>query len=267
MRQRAVVIIFLVSFITVVSGAQPSDVRTPNALYAAHAEQRTPLFLAATAAFDRVGDPTPLLPNGWRLEHERVRGMQSAMHAHGTGATASATHTDGSGCDVRQEGPDVEYPVRDSIASTIDNATAIFEGTISEVNPGFFYGHPASLIRVTAVATLKKSPEYARVTDTLYARYPLAVFSAGNVQYCAGLGIPQPAIGAKVLILAFGRPIDETGQLVFSFKNDMLVQTAEGVAFPPLLDVFRTAGARTLDEVAARISADLNRHRRPGEVR
>lgn len=244
----------LFSFATVISAQQGARV-TPDSFYTQGTEPPALIFASASAAFDASDAPTEMLPKSWVAQHERMREMERVARVRGIAAsTMSAGFRP---CAVYQEDPQVEYPVREDILSTIRNATAIFEGTIAEVTPGFFYGHAASLLRVTGVSTLKGSTRYAHVTDTLYARYPFASFSAGGVDYCTVSGAP-PEIGSRVLVFAFGAPIDERGQLVFSFKNDILIETAAGVSFPPLLEIFRTAGARGLDDVAARIRKQLS---------
>jgi len=149
--------------------------------------------------------------------------------------------------------------IRDTIGTTIDHATAIFVGTIAEITPGLFYGHPASMLRLNEVVVLKAGGEYKNVTDTLFARYSFARFSAGGMQYCAGAESPEPAVGYRVMIFAFGPPLDEAGLFVYSSRNDVLLQGVNGLEYPPLLEDFGKSGARDLDEVAAFIRRYLRR--------
>lgn len=236
--------------------------RMPDALFSTYEGKRYPLFVAASAAFGADGAPTLLLPEGWRQEHNRTRQLGAAVRSQHVSAMAvGSDNSTPAPCEgVRLPEPDVESMViRDTIGTTIDHATAIFVGTIAEITPGLFHGHPASMLRLNEITVLKTSGGYKNVTDTLFARYPFAKFSAGGMQYCAGIESPEPAVGYRVMIFAFGPPLDEAGLFVYSFRNDVLLQGVDGLEYPPLLEVFRSSGARDLDEVAAFIRRYLRR--------
>lgn len=200
----------------------------------------SPIFIPASALFTSEGEFSPIVPEWWRGMHrQHSLQVEAARKRAGISAEASIPGRPCGGVYLGES--DVESQAfRDSRETTIVNAKAIFLGTIERATPGLFHGSPGTLLHLGQLVRLKASPAFANVHDVVYVRHPYAQFKAGDVEYCRATqpGAYVPAIGDRVLVFAFGDPLDDQGLLIYSFEDDYFIETKGRVHVPRLLQVF-----------------------------
>jgi hypothetical protein len=224
---------------------------SPDALFSKYNGMRRPLFVATSAAFDSQGGYTSALPSEWRAQHERISHLSDRAMAAPRAPQVKSDEAPGACRGIQMGEPQVESMVtRDTMESTIQHADGIFVGTIAEVTPGFFNAGPASLLRLNNLRIIKRTPAYKNVANTLFARYSYAHFSAGNRQYCLNSSSSEPHVGDRVMVFAFGPPLDEGGVFVYSFENDVILQDDKGVHLPRLLQPFSAEVGGSLGALA-----------------
>lgn len=232
----------------------------------------TAIFIAAQSLFTPEGAFAAAVPSYWREQHVAYTKTASRGRAR-IASTSAMQQPPAAPCGgVYLAEADVEsLVVRDSVRSTVRNAKAIYAGTIRTVTPGLFYGAPGSLLELGDLVTLKTTPAYANVRDSVLVRHPYAHFTAGTVEYCreTRAATLAPRIGDRVIVFAFADPLDEAGILVFSYLDDLIVARDGDVRIPRLLEIFGTR-APSVDQIAATIArtvADIDQEEQKGRVR
>jgi hypothetical protein len=200
-----------------------------------------PIFIPASRLLAPNGAFAANVPEGWQNWHMR-EGVRR-------GAELCATRSLGE-TDVEVTAP------RHTAALAVENAKAIFTGTIAEVTQGLFVEGPATLLRIEHLAALKQTASYAKVTSNLFARYPYASFIAGDREYCRKAWPEQqlPKAGDRVIVFAFEDPADDGGSFVYSVARDIIVEPAHGDAHVPKELEFFAGSDKNMDSVAASIS-------------
>jgi hypothetical protein len=113
--------------------------------------------------------------------------------------------------DVDRAGPIPSYKTLKNLAL---NSKVAIRGTITDIDHGFSFYGPSSLIEIRVDEWLKKSD---RVADHsfVYLIYPVAEFEAGGYRFCktdARWG-SEPQVGDELLVFPYRVPVDEARQV------------------------------------------------------
>jgi hypothetical protein len=235
----------------------------PPSVILSRTDAHSPIFISASAMVDTDGATAAVVPEDWRVQQQRIAQVFSAhrseVSAFGVSSAAPC-----------QAGMLVESPLERLVDNStrnaaIVNAHAIVAGTIRSVTPGLFFGTPGSLIELGELDKIKADSSYASLQDSLYIRLPYAQFTIGGIEYCreSGLGAYAPKVGDRLLVFAYGAPMDAAGTLVYSTSDDVIAHPNNGaIRIPTALSFFDNPEA-TIAAITAGIRADLSRRERP----
>ena len=126
------------------------------------------------------------------------------------------------------------------IADIADGAAAIYRGTVIATHPGFFMGHPGSLVEVEVTKEIKSNP-YLRPPLEIYFYTFNGSFSAGQYDFCnSHPSAPYLAqSGDQALVFIETPPKDPEGRVFV--VNDVVYETQAGemIKTMPLLELNR----------------------------
>ncbi|HXH40237.1 MAG TPA: hypothetical protein VNN08_16530 [Thermoanaerobaculia bacterium] len=209
------------------------------------------------------GTTAAVVPEDWRPSMQRLaevisehRGQVSAF------SQFSAAPCQGGMLAESSLDPLVDTSTRQKV---IVNAHAIVAGTIRSVTPGFFYGTPASLIELDNLDKIKADTLYNDLRESLYIRLPYAQFVTGGIEYCreSGPGAYVPRVGDRLLVFAFGAPMDVAGTFVYTTSSEVIAQPSDGaIRIPRSLSFFDDPEA-TIAMLTNSIRAELSHRARP----
>jgi hypothetical protein len=117
---------------------------------------------------------------------------------------------------VDRAGPIPPYATLKDLAR---NSRAAIRGTITDIDHGFSFIGPSSLVEIRVDEWLKKSKS-DRIADQpfVYLIYPVAEFEAGGHRFCKVDPLrwgSEPQIGDELLVFPYSVAIDEARQLFF----------------------------------------------------
>jgi len=234
----------------------------PNVIVS-RTDARTPIFISVSAMVAADGTTAAVVPKDWRVQQQRTAEVFSEHRAQASALGISSAAP----C---QGGMLVESPL-DPLAdistphNAIVNAHAIVSGTIRSVTPGFFFGTPGSLIELDTLDKIKADALYGGLRGSLFLRLPYAQFIVGGTEYCreSGPGAYVPKVGDRLLVFAYGAPMDAAGTFVYSTSNDVIAQPGDGSIRIPKPLSFLDNPKATIATVALRIRSELSHRDRP----
>lgn len=209
-----------------------------------YAPNREPIFIPASEAFTPSGDFADIVPEHWR-DYYAPRNLST---------TGSGLCTDSYWGEQ-----DIETLVpRDTRQATLENAKAIFVGTVAAVIPGLTNSGPVSILQLDRLRVLKRSAAYANVRTTLYVRYPYAAFATASREFCRKTS-PEavaPAVGDRIIVFAYEDPIDDSRLLINTLDRDLIAQLhQEQLQIPEWLSFFKSDG--DFDGIVGAIAREL----------
>lgn len=114
------------------------------------------------------------------------------------------------------------------------HSRAIYVGKVVEIENGFYFQRPGTLLQVRLEGTLKRSSTFDP-DDHLLIHYPAAEFEAGGYRFCKedSRYLPRPAVGDRILVFADRPPFDRDRILISPGPNTIFVQPqGKDVAVP-----------------------------------
>jgi hypothetical protein len=244
-------------FSVTLSAAPPPSVILSR--YDAH----PPIFISASAMVAADGTTAAVVPEDWRPELQRT----AEVFSEHRGQVSAFGMSSAAPC---QGGMLAESPLEPVVDTTtqrnvIVNAHAIVAGTIRSVTPGFFFGKPGSLIELDNLDKIKADALYNGLRASLYLRLPYAQFVAGGIEYCreSGPGAYTPKVGDRLLVFAYGAPMDAAGTFVYSTSSDVIAQPSDGAVRIPKSLAFFDNQAATIATVTTSIRSELSHRDRP----
>ncbi len=108
-----------------------------------------------------------------------------------------------------------------SFRDLIEHSKNIFEGTVVAVEPGFYRGAPASLLKVKIHHRLRASDQYADASQ-LYVYHSAAHFKIGPFEFCGYSPGVEPKPGNGILVFDFAG---------LATKNPMLLTPGDDKVF------------------------------------
>jgi hypothetical protein len=114
--------------------------------------------------------------------------------------------------DVDRAGPILPYSTLKDLAL---NSKAAIRGTITDIDQGFSFYGPSSLVEIQVDEWLKKKSDRIADQPFVYLVYPVAEFEAGGYRFCktdARWG-SKPQIGDEILFFPYRVAIDEARQV------------------------------------------------------
>jgi hypothetical protein len=235
----------------------------PPSVILSRTDAHTPIFISASAMVATDGTTAAVVPEDWRVQQKRIA---EAFSEHRPPVSAFGV----SSAAPCQAGMLVESPLERMVDNStrnaaIVNAHAIVAGTIRSVTPGLFFGTPGSLIELGQLDKIKTDSSYDGLQDSLYLRLPYAQFVVGGIEYCreSSPGAYAPKVGDRLLVFAYGAPMDAAGTLVYSTSDDVIAQPNNGAIRTPKALSFFDNHEATIAAVTVGIRADLSRRDRP----
>jgi hypothetical protein len=134
-----------------------------------------------------------------------------------------------------------------------ERSKSIWRGRIAAIEPGFFFGAPAALLRVEGLDIVRESDSVPR--KQAFVQHPVARFKIGDYRFCSGFSGFEPKVGDSILVFDYTGPVGR-GDLLFTPRMEQtFFETAEGDLFLP--ESLRQDGdlwtAKTLDDVVTLI--------------
>jgi hypothetical protein len=137
-----------------------------------------------------------------------------------------------------------------------EQSKSIWKGKIAAVEPGFFFGTPAALLRVEDLDVVRESGSAPR--KQAFVQHPVARFKIGDYRFCSGFSGFEPKVGDSILVFDYTGPVGR-GDLLFTPRMEQtFFQTAEGDLFLPesLRQDDDLWTAKTLDDVVTLIGRE-----------
>jgi hypothetical protein len=114
---------------------------------------------------------------------------------------------------VDRAGPIPSYGTLKDLAQ---NSKAAIKGTITDIDHGFSFFGPSSLVEVRVDEWLKKKSDRIADQSFIYLVYPVAEFEAGGYRFCK-TDTPQwgsePQVGDEILFFPYRVPVDDARQV------------------------------------------------------
>jgi len=234
----------------------------PPSVILSRYDDHPPLFISASAMVAADGTTAAVVPKDWRPSMQRLAEViaenRSQVSAFSLSSAASCQ-----GGMLSEESPQ-ELVDASTQHGAIANAKAIVIGTIRSVTPGFFFGSPGSLIELENLNKIKADALYSGLRENLYLRLPYAQFVTGGVEYCreSGSGKYVPRVGDRLLVFAYGAPVDTAGTFVYTTSRDVIAQPGDGaIRIPKSLSFFDNPAA-TIATITAVIRSELSHSER-----
>jgi hypothetical protein len=114
--------------------------------------------------------------------------------------------------DVDRAGPIPPYSTLKDLAL---NSKAAIRGTVTDIDHGFSFYGPSSLLEIRVDEWLKKKSERIADRPFVYLIYPVAEFEAGGYRFCktdARWG-SEPQVGDEILFFPYRVAIDDARQV------------------------------------------------------
>ncbi|HEX5715953.1 MAG TPA: hypothetical protein VF179_07325 [Thermoanaerobaculia bacterium] len=112
-----------------------------------------------------------------------------------------------------------------------EQSQSIWKGRIAAIEPGFFSGAPAALLRVEVLDVVRESKSSPR--KQAFVQHPVARFKIGDYRFCSGYSGFEPKVGDRILVFDYAGPIGR-GDLLFAPRMEQtFFETAEGDLFLP----------------------------------
>lgn len=210
----------------------------PGVIYMKAGPRVDPLWVSAEAAASEKGDVR------WDLFSSTDQDNLRRFLASSERLRREAKSSQGQQAGGKQQ-TDLECPLtlvseeeridlkpNNSFSNLVEQALAIYSGTIEGISPGFFSGVPSSLLRVKVTKAFRSSDLVAK--DEVLVYYPLAHFTIGSSTFCGGFhGMLEPAVGNRVLVFVYEPPTNAAQTLVHPQSPEFFFQTSEGHLIVP----------------------------------
>ncbi len=236
----------------------------PPSVILSRYDAHPPVFISASAMVAADGTTAAVVPEDWRPSMQRLAEVLSE-HRGQVSAFSVSSAAPCQGGMLSGESPQ-ELVDASTRHSAIVNAKAIVAGTIRSVTPGFFQsGSPGSLIELDNLDKIKASMLYNELRESLYIRLPYAQFVTGGVEYCreSGSGKYIPKVGDRLLVFAYGAPVDTAGTFVYTTSDDVIAQPGDGaIRIPKSLSFFDNPRA-TIETITTVIRSEISHQDRP----
>jgi hypothetical protein len=233
----------------------------PEILKSTNPNRQTPLWVSLSKAVTSDGKLSPVY-----LDKYALRDLQ---RSRGTGPRAATADGPQKGPSCFGERPaEIAAPSK-TLADLSGNSHMIIAGRIVQRTEGFFEDRPGALLTVRVDEQLQRDNTYAALPEYL-VYYPEAAFDVGSAAYCIRPAThpARPRVGDRILVFAYGSPIDAMGRLIYGQASKHLVfQTAAGELVPPveLREELASARITTLDQILRRISDGRNKVAEPSK--
>ena len=215
-------ILLFLFFIT----AEARSSMPPDVLRSTNENRRAPLWVAASkaAAADGALAREHFEPHELRwLRREREPNRPHASSNDGFHAQSCFG-----------ESP-VEIAAPAGSLKALANAPAILEGAVIGRNVGFLAGTPGALLSIRVDVRSERENTFS-VPDEVLVYYPEAEFSVGDRLYCVRPAThpARPRVGDRVVVFAYGPPVDATGRLLYvQASKHLIFETPDGRLLPP----------------------------------
>lgn len=122
----------------------------------------------------------------------------------------------------------------ESFADLMTHAGAIFSGEIVGISQGFYFGSPASLLKVEVGKQLRSSTELTTPRH-YYIVYPVAAFQIRGEPFCASSAIHtyRPEVGNRILVFDYYAPVDVDGVLISPVREALFFEDRGGSLVTP----------------------------------
>ncbi len=112
-----------------------------------------------------------------------------------------------------------------------EHSQSIWKGKIATIEPGFFSGAPAALLRIEVLDVVRESKSSPR--KQAFVQHPVARFQIGDYRFCSGYAGFEPKAGDRILVFDYAGPIGR-GDILFAPRMEQtFFETAEGDLFLP----------------------------------
>jgi len=235
----------------------------PPSVILSRYDSHPPLFISASAMVAADGTTAAVVPEDWRPSMKRLAEVISE-HRSQLSALSLSSAAPCQGGMLSEESPQ-QLADASTQHRAIANAKAVVAGTIRSVTPGFFSGSPGSLIELDNLDKIKTSALYNELRESLYLRLPYAQFVAGGIEYCreSGSGKYIPKVGDRLLVFAYGAPVDTTGTFVYTTSHEVIAQPSDGAIRIPKSLSFFDYPAATIATITTVIRAEISHRDRP----
>lgn len=170
---------------------------------------------------------------------------------------------------VYKEPPPGLRPSR-NLDELVTNAQAVLQGTVVDIEGGFFAGNPGLLLQVRVDERLKPSERFW-TGPYVYVHYPVGEISFGSIRICKtdDRWPPPPTVGNRVLLFPFRVPFDDDGLLMGTITASPfeIVIESDGqlLGGPSWLGDDERVSAGTLDGLARDARTRLASEQKEGE--
>jgi hypothetical protein len=231
----------------------------PELLESTNRNRQTPLWVSLSKAVTSEGKLSPQY-----LDPYAVRDLQRGARDYDRHVATSDASPKAAPC-FGERPAELASP-SNTLAELAGNAHLIVAGKIVQRTLGFFEDRPGALLTVRVDEQLQHDGTYPSLPEYL-VYYPDATFSVGSDTYCIRPAThpARPQVGDRILVFAYGQPIDPTGRLIYGQASKHLIfETAAGQVVPPLGLRNELAAARvtTLAQILRRIGK--GDHRKSG---
>jgi hypothetical protein len=194
-----------------------------------------PFFISAAAATGADGrmnlavfpEASRLYFEAKRVEAEKRRDQRSQINADAIGEQP---------CPVRVVTfPHFDRPSK-SWSDLTQHSEAIYRGRVSETVAGFEGTRPVTLVVIEIVNTVRVSTGYP-TAGTIRILHHGADFRIGGQRFCVSSpndGV-TPSVGDEVLVMAYSKPIDESGTLIRTAAEQVIVSRGDRLFLPATL--------------------------------
>ena len=216
-----------------------------------------PIWVSARAAadgqtilkWDLFGDD-PLLRQVVERQRQKLEGNSGRQKTSATDATVHLLPQDNCEAPILQSDHLTDEHPAQSLQDLLRDSKNIFKGTVLGVEPGFYRGAPASLLKVRVDDWIRSSNDYGSRTD-LYVYHSATHFRIGPYEFCGYSPDVEPKVKDRVLIFDSAGPMMADSVLLTPRDEKVFAETpARRLALPkqirqdPLL-----SRASSLDEI------------------
>jgi hypothetical protein len=238
----------LLTILAAVASPPAGAATLPDVLYTTDRTNPSPVWVAASAAFDESGHLRPALFPQMVASMERQYGRPGGAQHVQPESTAGVREIRTADCrdvigGVIAEG--VPAKPEQTIVDLATGSIAIYRARALSVTPGFYAKLPGSLVHAEIVEALRATPQID-VSHGLNVFHLYARFAAGGLSFCSGYAPIEP--GDEFMVYVYRAPVDEQHTIVDA-ETRIFIEHGGKLTGPAGNAVLRKTAPRNLDEL------------------